>query len=1150
MNRRSVVAACWVSALLMITMHSAAAQEVRVAPPASSHPQSTGEHGSLRGSDDNGRAPLQRVISLDLRRVSLREALTTIAAKARVTLIYTSRVVPLDRTVSARLRNSTVQAALDSVLTGTEVEARSAGEQIILSKRQRANDAASGDGTIYGRVTDTLTSRPLRGAVVSVSGVAPTTTNDDGVYSVRHVPAGLHTVAARLVGYVPAEQKVVVADSQAVRLDFALRMGMTRLQEVVITATGPRRRLELGNDITILNADSIVATQPIRSVTDILATRVPGLAVLATSGVPGDPSRLRLRGVSSILESNDPIVIVDGIRVYSNQSSQHAAKNLAAGAFFAVPSPIDQIDPNSIEKIEVLKGPSAATLYGQDAANGVIVITTKRGKAGPPRWTISVDRGVTKMPGSYPTNYLRFGHYVADDEPRLCSIQDFSCVTDSVVRFQLLNDPRTTILARGYRSAVTAGVSGGTSSLTYAVTGDISDELGITSLPEVLTSHYRAAHFGTAPPDWMQRPDAYRRWGATTQLTAQLGSKASVALTAMLGRGTQQRSNLDLTLGGIMGTYYDAATSSFLAAQNAPPFGSGFALNPVLSSQFYTKVEDVSTTNTDGLTFGWQPRSWLQASADAGLQLTSRDDQSLEPHGANPPSDTAGAIGIGRGQTLVRSVNVRATATATLPADFRLQTSIGANYLASSTNDLIASSLRGLAAGITALSGDVDATENAAEVATFGWYVEPAISNKRFFLSTGLRLDGGSTFGTHVTLPAFPKLNLSYLISDERWYPRAIRPALGTLRLRLAYGRAGTWPGPEDKLRLFTQSSQWVDSALVTATALRTLGNTQLRPERSTEFEGGFDADLIDNRISISFTSYRKMRYDALLPVPLPPSVGGAGTSSYPATVLKNIGVVRNAGLELTLTLNPIRGELFEWSADLNVSRNHNVVVALAPGVTPFSSPINGGGAANVYAYERVAAGYPLFGVWAKPILGYDDRNGDGVIEPGEVLVGDTLVYFGEAVPNYMANLHTSVGLLRHALTIDAVFGYQNGITQLNVAALNDAAFSEAMNTPHSNLGAQAAVAATDRTIAGVLQTVSTMRLTSLAVRYGLPAVLVKRLGASAMSIALQGTNLGLWSNYRGKDPGVNANVTGNAIADTGVLPEPRTWQLRVQASF
>jgi TonB-dependent SusC/RagA subfamily outer membrane receptor len=1089
--------------------------------------------GRVEAVDGNLTWLLGRRLSLQLERVTIKHALTEITRQTGLFLAYSDDVLPPDARVSVHAADMTLAAALSDVLSDTDLDVVfSQNGQATLVKRSAPVQV----GTVGGYARDSLTGRPLGHTVVSVEGLALTVTTTDSGFYLMQVPVGRHVLRAKRIGYRPAEQTVVVVDSQSVEIDFRLSPSPTQLDAVIVTATGPRRRVELGNDITVLNPDSIATLQPVRNVTDLLATHVPGLEVQHTSGTPGDPARLRLRGASSVLETNDPIVIVNGIRVYSDQSSARGA-NLATGQTFAAPSPIDQIDPTSIETIEVLKGPSAATLYGQDAANGVIVITTKRGQAGPPRWTTSIERGLTNMPGAYPLAYFRFGHGLADNTSRPCTLQDMTCVTDSVVRFQLLNVPQYTVLGQGNRTAVTAGVSGGaTSGLTYAFSGDISDELGLIRLPAVETSRYAASHGGSTPPDWLLRPDQYTRWGATSRLSAQLGKTATVDLTAMFGRGHQYRSTLEQDLQGLMGTYYNATTGRYYLATFST-FSSG---NTDLLSRFYQRVEDIQTTFTNGASLNWQPQPWLQASVDAGLQFLNREDQGLLEHGLDPV-DTAGFIDIGRGQSLVSTANIRATATTQMPLGFRLQTAVGANYTHTSTNDF-QESAQGLAPGtssFTQASQFSTPQGNALDVKSFGWYVEPTFSQKRFWISTGIRIDGGSTFGTHVTLPVFPKLSFSYLVSDEPWFPA--RRLVNSLRLRAAYGRAGTWPGPADQLRLFTNVPQFVDSQQVLTTELSALGNTQLRPERSTEIEGGFDADLLDNRFSITVTAYRKMRFDALLQVPLPASVGGAGVvNGLPATVLKNVGVIRNTGLELTLGIQAVRSDLVTWGGQLNLTRNRNMVVSLGPGITPFF----------LSAYQRVAAGYPLFGFWARPVAGYADVNHDGVIEPTELLFGDSAVFMGDASPAYQASWHTTLALLRGALTVDAGFDYQHGLTQLNQTLSQNQVFSQGLNDPNASLGQQAAAAALPQTLYGAYQTVSTLRFNSVTVSYRMPPAVARRFGAAALTLAVQGANLGLWTSYRGKDPDVNVNPTGNQVTDGGQLPVPRTWQVRLSASY
>ena len=271
---------------------------------------------------------------------------------------------------------------------------------------------------------------------------------------------------------------------------------------------------------------------------------------------------------------------------------------------------------------------------------------------------------------------------------------------------------------------------------------------------------------------------------------------------------------------------------------------------------------------------------------------------------------------------------------------------------------------------------------------------------------------------------------------------------------------------------------------------------------------------------------------------PVAPSVYGRFVS-----MLRNIGEIRNTGLEVSVTTQLLRSDPVSWSATVNLTRNHNLVTKLGEGVEPF-------GANDA----RVVAGYPLFGRWARPILGYADVNGNGVIEPSEVQLGDTLVYMGASEPNYTMGASTSISLFRGAFTVSAGLDYQDGLTQLNRSLGGSGGiqpfFSPGLSDPASSFAEQAAVVVMKQTEYGLLQTVNMLRLQSIAVTFNTSPRLARRFGTQALSIALQGTNVGLWTNYRGKDPNVNAFATGNRVADTGILPEPRTWRLAVRATY
>ena len=1096
----------------------------------------------------SGLASVRRTVTVSLDRVTIQQAIDEIARQAGVTIGYGDEVIASGARVTLAATGRTVGQALSAALQDTGLEAYvSLGTGRIIVRE------APPTGALYGRVTDSAQGAPLRDVTVSVlKSDLQATTNDSGYYRILNVPAGIHGVVARLIGYAPRQLGVAVEDGEAVRLDFVLQSSAARLNELVVTATGERRRYELGNAIATIDVDSLVRTQPVTNIASLLETRVPGLVVTHTSGAPGDPERLRLRGVNSVTRSNDPIVIVDGIRIYAEQSNARAANlagvlpwsgaGLTGTSQIAAPSPLDQLDPHSLDRIEVFKGPSAATLYGADAANGVIVVTTKRGKAGPPRWDFSADYGPSYMPGEYPDAYYSWGHRIATGLIGRCPVYDFTCTVDSVVTYQSLNDPDLTILGKGHREAVSLGVNGGSDALTYALTGSFSNETGLLKLPE-LENRLLTELRGEAPPDWVQRPHNLGDWHATGRVTFELSSKADVAFTSTVSRSRQRRSSMDQLIQEMMGLYVDTLNNLFYPATD----NSEFARIRMLSQGYQQTVAE-ATSFTDGVHVNWRPLGWLTTTADVGINIISRKDEIVkarapagEPQYATDiwdPLDDFGTgfFNTGNGNSSVATANMGAIAVAPISGGLRLRTAFGGNFTRSRTSDLIATG-SDLSPGASGLGGarEIRTLEQKSAITSFGWYIEPTLEHKRFFLSTGLRLDGADTYGSQQSLAAFPKVSISYLLSDEPFFP--FKRVFSTLRLRAAYGQAGVQPGPTDRLRLYNTTPVWLGSGTLDAHLLRSLGNDGLKPERSREFEGGLDADLFGQALTLEATVYRKDRVDALIPLKVPPSVNGGGE------VLVNIGKVRNSGFEIGLGTNLLRGEFLTFGTQMHVSRNRNVVVST--GEIGMIEQIDVGGR------TRVMDGYPLFGRWELPIIGYADANGDGRISASEVQVGDDPVYLGASEPDYEAALYTNLSLFRGIVTASAGFSYLDGQLQINNVALTNRAITRAANDPAAPLGEQAAIAALEKTQYGISQTVSTFRFNSLSLAFNATPEFARRyLGARSASLTVQGTNLGLRSNYRGKDPAVNAYATGNVIADTGQLPLPRTWSFGIRLGY
>ena len=1203
-----------ITSLILLEGQGASAQVIYGIPPAMSYTSPVA--AAQPGQRDT------TLVTLIVQDSTIAYSVRALTQQTHLHLLYNGNDPLFLKRVTVHIVDANVMTALGTVLQGTGLVARLApdGETVMIRDKSDMSPTSRNralSGIVAGRVTDSASGQGIGGAQVRIDGIKrlSTVTSDSGRFTLRDVPTGDHILSVRIFGYKPAERTVVVTDSARITVQIILVPVPTVLSGVVTTASGLQRKVEVGNDITLLNVDSIMQVAPITSVTDLLETRVPGLTVVHSDGVPGDPARLRLRGAGSVQLNNDPIIIVNGVRVYSNQSdprNNNLARALSGGAGsaspqsgaggrssgYAAPSPLDQIDPSTIETIEVVKGPSASALYGSDAASGVVVITTKQGQSGPTHWNLALGAGVNWLPGDWPAPYYRFGTDLYSrfrNYGPFCSWTDPYCAVDSVVPFQALNDPRYTVFSHGNDQTASLTISGGLPVLQYNLTGSATGDVGNLKLPAIEQQRYDSL-YGRIP-GYLVRPDNYQTWGINGSLAAQPTPHVKVTLQGSLFNSAQQRSSLEQAISQIDGEYID--DTAFFG-----PYGSrALSITPLITNDV-ERATAGSLTYTNALSLHWLARSWLPLDAVAGLNTIQRTDETYIPFGINVcgPNvdgggicgDTTGSYGIGRGTSRDATLN----AGTTVPLLRQSVTlAVGGNIYDESTGDVTAYTNQ-LAPGVSnptvfPTSGCGNGAcpsffgQTTSSQRTYGWYVEPRFNvASRFFVAPGFRLDGGSgastSSGNVDGLSAFPKVDFSYIAVD-RQNERPLWGVLTLLRPRLAFGYAGTQPGPADKLRLFNVGGEGFTltppgegsltsggachptvildgSTEVPAVCLDALGNTQLRPERSTELEGGFDATFWRGRLSLTYTQYNKTRKDAILSVPVAPSISGDIGERF--NIDKNIGEIRNTGTEITVNATLLQSRVLSWNVGANLSNDNSLVVKLNPGQAPLcfgtGSPCQG---------TRIVAGYPLFGEWVQPIVSYVDVNHNGVIEPGEVHLGDSTVYVGQPVPKYQLNLTTDVALLNGRLSLHATFAYQNRLTQDNQGAVGSGAFLLLPDAPHTPLGTQAAVqevncigqalgngsflggCTNNGTLFGVIQTVNTFRFSDLSVNYDLPRTVSTWFRAPRMTVAVQGSNLWLHTNYRGMDPDVNAFATvsaGDQTADLGQIPEPRTWWLRM----
>ena len=975
-------------------------------------------------------------------------------------------------------------------------------------------------GTITGRVTDRSTGAPIPDAQVIIVGTQRGTRTDDaGQYRLTNIPEGSARVRALRLGYEAGLATVNVTSDGTATADFTLQGTIARLDEVVVAATGEsERRRETGNAVATINAEA-VPKSAINNLSDLLSSRAPSVTVTQTSGTTGGGSRIRIRGSNSVSLTNEPIILIDGVRA----NSDPGGSTISVGG--QNPTRVDDLNPAEIENIEIIKGPAAAALYGTAAANGVVQITTKRGLSGRTRWTAYADAGTLDEITDYPANYQQIGTDPDGGRVARCSLllqSEGFCTpkADSLRAYNPLED--NSPFVSGYREQFGASAAGGVNLLQYYLGGDFSREQGVY-------------------PNNMSR-----RVNLRTNLNAELNSRLTAA--ARIGYGSnrldlpQNDNNDQGPLGnGLLGR--DPITS---------PNGGYLSFPKDVYSQITTR-QSVDRL-TGGLEARWEPLSWLRVNGVTGVDFASRTDQSITPPGLIPEPDRR-AIGNATSNPYslyTYTNNLNGTASYGLTDQLTAQTSVGAQYVAERVRGTQAFG-EGLAGGTGSVGGTTSGFAVAAQnsdVITIGAYLQQQLAwRDRVFLSGAIRGDDNSAFGQDFSFIYYPSASLSWVIGEEDFFPQ--QDWLSSLRLRAAYGQSGQRPGFRNAITFFTAVAVKKAGSDVGAVQLGApVGNASLKPEKSAEYELGFDAGFLNDRISIEGTYYDKTTDDALILRNLPPSSGAAAR-------YENLGKVTNKGIEGIINARVFDGRSVQFDLAVAASRNRNKLVRLGQDVDTI---FFGLGANNGDFIQRHAEGHPLGGYWQRPILGFDDANDDGIIGPNEVTLGDDAIFLGQPLPQTEVSITPSLTFLRF-FRAHGVMNYRGGFKIYNsTAQFRCAVFltCRAANDPTVGLEEQARAMASaranfglDASDAGYVEDGSFWKLRELSLTATAPSDWARRLGVSDLALTVSGRNLGTWTDYTGFDPEINFNGTSNfSTAEFLTQPQVRYWTMRLSIGW
>jgi len=750
--------------------------------------------------------------------------------------------------------------------------------------------AQATSGALTGRVTDAGSMRPLEAVAVAIEGTSfGVLTNASGGYIMLSVPPGEYTVRATRVGYREGEATVTVSAGATTQLDFPLEQTAIALDELVVTGAGVvTEKRKLGNTIATINT-AAVENAPISDFSQLIAGREPGVVALPSSGYTGEGARIRIRGSASLTQLNEPIVYVDGIRVDRSAVTSFNGQGS--------PSRLDDIPPESIERIEILKGAAAATLYGTEASNGVIQIFTKRGQIGRPRFTGQLD--LTGI--SVPTNRIL---PLADFAARACARPGCTGEKDDSIRSATVkrmverwDQPSLTpydpvvrdlipeLLTLGVGQAYSGSMSGGSQSFQYYVSGRLTNEDG----------PYDAARNFDPVPGLEPETDRNRRATITSNFTVMPNSKLRIGVTTLFSdmeHHTPDNSN------NIFGVFSSGLMMQLRLANEDPDLGRinkygqpAFATlrENMYQHNFVNSQHFTGTTNVE-----YAPTENFRLSGAFGMDFTSDDAVSFRPYRWNVDQFS--------GSTPDGSRNVNEDRSREITADVKgshihRTDRIENTFLFGGQGFLRQRQSAGGAGrdfpgpGLETLSalGSSSTYETWLRVTQIGGYLQNQVGvDDWLFLTVGGRWDANSAFGADFSTAFYPKFSVS--MEPLRAMDRSSE-TLSTFRLRSAIGKSGLQPGAFDKFTTFSSQGSVAGPGVAPAN----LGNDALRPEVSTEIEVGTEMGFMDDTWSMEATYWTRTGTDVLVARQFPV------TGGFTQTQLDNIGEMKAHGLELNL---------------------------------------------------------------------------------------------------------------------------------------------------------------------------------------------------------------------------------------------------------
>ena len=742
---------------------------------------------------------------------------------------------------------------------------------------------AQATGTVTGTVEDGRTGLPVAAVQVFISDLdIGALTQPNGRYVLSNIPAGPHTVSATRIGYRQSSVTVTVPSGGTAVANFRVTEEALQLDEVVVTGTaGGSQRRAVGNVVSRVDAAAVREVAPSVNLEQVLGTRVPGLATMASGGMVGSGAAdIRIRGASSVGLPNDPLIYIDGVRVNAERTEGRRQTT----------SRLNDINPEDIASIEVIKGPAASTLYGTEASNGVIQIITKRGQEGAVRFDASVELGVNYMANPREKVWTNYG---------TCSTAQ-PCAglpTGEIVGINMMDawEQRngSPLMTNGPIRNVSLSAQGGTAAIRYFASFTRNDQQG--------------------PLDWNWEVNNTGR----LNLDLTVNDQISLGVSGSFMSG-QTRVEGDFWVQTMRGTPLSAEEFGFSTPLNGWGTLTPEALRDGSEWMFDTERKNASVT------VQWAPWPWFQHRATGGVDLTDQIEHYIVFRESNAPNGIWQTAGLGQRdvndrETQLSTLDYSATASLDLTPQLGSATSAGFQYYEKKlwSTDINADEFATELLTTAGAAARTTASESQLANVTAGFYVQQQLDwADRIFLQGAVRFDENSAFGSDYGTQIYPKASATWVLSEESFWPLEF---VNPLRLRAAWGAAGRQPDVFAAQRLYDPDTGPNNLPILTPNSY---GNASLGPEKAQELEVGFDASFLE-RFTLEFTAYWKTTKDGIVNQLMIPSLG------FPGSQFLNAGEIKNWGTEWSLGVEILRNDPVRWDVQIAAATMDNEIRSL-----------------------------------------------------------------------------------------------------------------------------------------------------------------------------------------------------------------------------